>query len=388
MNRVLVVFLKELTDGLRDKRSIFSLLLFPLLGPVLVSVMLAQTAEQLSGADGVELPVVGRDNAPALVRFLEERDITIVDPPADVLGAVEDRDVHAVLIIPDDYGERFRAGKPATVELVMDQSRTDATVTIRRVEALLDGYARSVGTLRLLAHGTNPDLMTPVKVQHVDVSTPKKRAAVFLNLIPMFVLIASFIGGMYTATDSTAGERERGSLEPLLITPISRRALVMGKWLTTVVFSSFNVVFTLAASLIALSRVPMEGMGITLSLSPADTVGVLLAVLPLSVFVGSAQLMVASFARTFKEAQTYLSLMIFFPMVPGMMATFSPIKTQLWMMAVPVLGQQQLLSDVIRGDPVAPLGFVLAAVSSLVLGFACVLGTAYLFRRESIVYGR
>lgn len=388
MNRVFVVFWKELVDGLRDKRSIFSLLLFPLLGPVLISVVLTQTAEQLSGADGVELPVVGRDNAPALVRFLEERDIEIVEPPADVLGAVREREVHAVLIIPDDYGARFRAGKPASVELVMDESRTDATVTIRRVEALLEGYARSVGTLRLLAHGVSPELMTPVKVQRVDLSTPKKRAAVFLNLIPMFVLIASFIGGMYTATDSTAGERERGSLEALLITPIARRSLVMGKWLTTVVFSSFNVVFTLAASLLALSRVPVEKMGITLSLSPADTAGVLLAILPLSVFVGSAQLMVASFARTFKEAQTYLSLMIFFPMVPGMLATFSPIKTQLWMMLVPVLGQQQLLSDVIRGEPVAPLAFVLAAVSSLVLGLACVRGTAFLFRRESIVYGR
>ena len=388
MNPVIAVFRKEIVDSLRDRRSLFSLLMFPLMGPLLISVMLTQTAERMSGADGTKLPVVGRDNAPALVRFLEDRGVEIEPPPDDVEGVVRDREVDAVLVIPDDYGERFREAKPAPVELVVDDSRTDASTTVRRVEALIDAYGRSVGTLRFLAHGTTPELMEPAKVQRIDLSTPKKRAALFLNLIPMFVLIASFIGGMHTAMDATAGERERGSLEPLLITPIDRRALVMGKWLTTVLFSSFNVVFTFAGALIALSRVPTADMGMTLSLSPLDVVLVLMAVLPLSVFVGSVQLLVSSFARTIKEAQTYLSLMIFAPMLPGMFTMLTPMKTKLWMTMVPMLGQQQLLSDLIRGEPVMPLGFLLAGVSSLVLGLGCVVATAALFQRERIVYGR
>ncbi len=387
MNGMWAVFRKELVDGLRDRRSLFSLLLFPLVGPLLISVVLTQTAEKMS-AENTKLPVVGRDNAPQLVQFLEQRDIEIVDPPEDVAGAVRDRDVDAVLIIPDDYGERFREARSAHVELVVDESRTDAVATVRRVEALIGAYGKSVGTLRMLAHGTDPQLMRPVALQKVDLSTPKKRAAVFLGLIPMFVLIASFIGGMYTATDATAGERERGSLEPLLITPIDRRSLVLGKWLTTILFSAFNVVFTLVAALVALGRVPTEAMGITLRLSPVDALLVLAVVLPLSLFVGSAQLLVASFARTFKEAQTYLSLMIFMPMVPGMMSAMSPIKTKLWMMAVPVLAQQQVLTDVIRGDTVAPIAYVIAASSSLLCGLACVLVTARLFARERIVFGR
>ncbi len=388
MNGVWAVFKKELIDGLRDRRALFSLVLFPLLGPVLVSVMLSQTMEKMSGASGTKLPVEGRDHAPALIAFLEDRGIEVVDPPADVIGAVKERDVEAVLVIPSGYGEQFRAAKPATIKLVVDESRTDAQGTISRVQALVDGYSRSVGTLRMVAHGANPDLMKAVDVQRVDLSTPKKRAAVFLNLIPMFVLIASFIGGMYVATDATAGERERGSLEPLLITPIPRRSLVMGKWLTTLTFSSVNVVFTLAAALIAMSRVPVEELGVSLTLSPMAVGGVLVAVVPMSFFVASLQLMVASFARTFKEAQTYLSLMIFFPMIPGMMSTLSPIKTKLWMMAVPVLGQQQLLGDLIRGDDPAWEAYVVAAVVSLLLGLLCVVATASLFRRESIIYGR
>lgn len=388
MRAALAVFRKELVDGLRDRRSLFSLLLFPLLGPVLISVILTETADQMSGKDGTELPVVGRDNAPALIQFLEERSIEIVEPPDDVVGAVRDREVDAVLIIPDDYGERFRAAKPAHIELVVDASRTDALATVRRVETLIDAYGKSVGTLRLLAHGTDPHLSQPLDVQKIDLSTPKKRAAVFLNIIPMFVLIASFIGGMYTAMDASAGERERGSLEPLLITPIDRRALVLGKWLTTLSFSAFNVVFTFAAALVALYRVPTDEVGLSLSLTPMDVVSVLAVVLPLCFLVPSVQLLVSCFARTIKEAQTYLSLMIFLPMVPGMMATINPIKTKLWMTAVPVLGQQQLLSDIIRGDAVPSMGYLLAAVSCLALGLASVLATAYLFRRERIIYGR
>lgn len=388
MNPIIAVFRKEIVDSLRDRRSLFSLLMFPLMGPLLISVVLTQTAERMSGADGTKLPVVGRDNAPALVKFLEDRGVEIEPAPDDVEEVVRDREADAVLVIPDDYGARFRQAKPAPVELVVDDSRADASTTVRRVEALIDAYGRSVGTLRLLAHGTNPELMEPVKVQRVDLSTPKKRAAVFLNLIPMFVLIASFIGGMHTAMDATAGERERGSLEPLLITPIDRRALVMGKWLTTVLFSGFNVVFTLFGALLALSRVPTADMGMTLSLSPLDVVLVLMAVLPLSVFVGSVQLLVSSFARTIKEAQTYLSLMIFVPMLPGMLTMLTPMKTKLWMTLVPMLGQQQLLSDLIRGEPVMPLSFLLAGVSSLVLGLGCVVATAALFQRERIVYGR
>jgi sodium transport system permease protein len=305
-----------------------------------------------------------------------------------VVGAVRDREVDAVLIIPDDYGERFRDAKPAHVELVVDESRTDAMPTVRRVEALIEAYGKSVGTLRLLAHGTDPHLSQPVDLHKVDLSTPKKRAAMFLNIIPMFVLIASFIGGMYTAMDSSAGERERGSLEPLLITPIARRSLVLGKWLTTLSFSAFNVVFTFAAALVALYRVPTVEVGLSLSLTASDVASVLGVVLPLCFLVPSVQLLVSCFARTIKEAQTYLSLMIFLPMVPGMMATIKPIKTKLWMTAVPVLGQQQLLSDIIRGDPVEPLGYLLAAASCLVLGLACVVATAHLFGRERIIYGR
>jgi sodium transport system permease protein len=379
---------KELLDGLRDRRSLLSLLLFPLVGPGVVAVVLTQTAEQLSGEAGTRLPVVGREHAPGLVRFLEDHGVEIREAPADIEHAVREREVDAVLVVPEDYGRSYRDGKPARVELVVDESRTEAMATVHKVERLIEAHGKQVGALRLLAHGVSPELSEPVKIDKVDLSTPKKRAAVFLNLIPMFVLLASFMGGMYTATDATAGERERGSLEALLIAPVSRTALVLGKWLTTVLFSVVTVTLTLAATLTALSRVPMGSLGLTLSLGVADSLAILAITLPLSLFVAAAQLLVASFARSFKEAQTYLSLMVFAPMLPGMLTTLSPIKTQLWMTAVPVLGQQVILGDIIRGVHVAPLGVILTILSSALGGALCVLATARLFQRERIIFGR
>lgn len=390
MSPIRVVFLKELTDGLRDRRSLVSLLLFPLVGPLLISFILSQTTDQLSSTDALRLPVVGREHAPGLVAFLDDRGLDVVDAPDDAIGSVTERSERLVLVIPESYGERFRAGRPATVQLVTDEYRTDGQGAIaRRTRDLINAYAAQVGTLRLLARGVSPDLAQTVMVQDVDVSTPKSRAAIFLNFIPMFVLLAAFIGGMFSATDATAGERERGSLEPLLLNPVTRRAIVIGKWLATVVFASFTVLSTLACTLVALSRVSVEELGISsLSLDPSAVLDVLLTTLPLALFASAAQLLTASFARSFREAQTYLSLMVFVPTLPAALVTVMPLKSQLWMMAVPVFGQQVLLMDVIRGDPV-PVGWVVvAATMSTIAALICLLLATALFRRETIVYGR
>jgi sodium transport system permease protein len=387
LNPIRVVFLKELTDGVRDRRSLMSLLVFPVVGPLIIALMLAMTPELLADDNEISLPVIGRENAPALITFLEDRGVVIVDAPADPMGAIRSRKLDVVLVIPDDYSTRFRAGRPATVELFGD-AFNDRGGAARRTRRLLQGYATKVGTLRLLARGVSPDLATPVAVQDVDLSTPRSRAAIFLNFIPMFVLLAAFIGGMYSATDSTAGERERGSLEPLLLNPITRRALVLGKWLAAVAFSAFTLTFTFFCTLVALGRVPIDELGISLTLEPFDIAIVLATTLPLAFFASAAQLLAASFARSFREAQTYLSLMVFIPTLPAALLTVSPLDSELWMMAIPVLGQQVIMMDVIQGDAVQPVAIVLAGVAALAGALICVRFTAVLFQREQIIEGR
>ncbi len=388
MSPLWIVFRKELIDAIRDRRSLMSMLLFPLLGPVMVSVALNFTAQELDQNRDVELPVVGQEHAPQLMAFLHDHRVELVPPPDDYLEAVRIGDSPMVLIVHEDYAERFRDARANTVELVVDQSRTAGAGDRARVRHLLEAYGERLALLRMVARGVDPQLAKPLKVQSVDVSTPAKRAAIFLNLLPMFVLLAAFIGGMYLATDATAGERERGSLEPLLLTPVSRGAIVTGKWLASVLFSAVTVVLTLGLTLVALGTIPLEEIGLHVDIGVTDVLGILLAVIPLSFAAPAAQVLVALFARSYKEAQTYLSIMIFIPTLPGAIFGIKPLEAQPWMYPIPVLGQQTLLTSTIRGEPTPVYGFVLAALGASLLALILVLAAARMLRSERIVMGR
>ncbi|MBW2528804.1 MAG: ABC transporter permease [Deltaproteobacteria bacterium] len=388
MNPVWAVFRKEMVDSLRDRRSLLSLLVYPLIGPLLVGLMFAYLGEREISKEQVRLPVVGQEHAPGLVQSLKDSGIEVVDGPADPEAAVRQAEVDLVLIIPEGFAERFRAARPAPLELVVDRSSTEAHSSVKRVKQRLSAIGARTAALRLLARGVDPQLVRPLDLTEVDVSTPQRRAAHLFGIIPMFVLLAAFIGGMHVATDCTAGERERGSLEPLLITPVPRRALVLGKWLTTVVLSAADVALTLGVTLAVLAQVPLEGLGLRFSVTLADASWLLAIALPLALFAPAAQLTVALFARSYKEAQAYLSYMILVPTLPGVLLSVMQVQSELWMAAVPILGQQLLLMDVIRGEPVSAAALGLALASAVACTLACLVAAARLFRREQIIFGR
>ena len=261
--------------------------------------------------------------------------MVIQDPPADPDAAVRDGDVDLVLVIDEDYGEQFRSVEPAVVRIVHDSSRTASLSSIRRTRNLLRGYSSEVGLLRLLARGVSPGVMQAVRVDDLDLATPAQTAARFFSMLPMFLILGSFIGGLNVAIDTTAGERERQSLEPLLVNPVSRSALTAGKWLTTSVFSLASAWLTLAAFVFMMRFVPLEELEMQLSLGGQQLLLMAVACGPMALFASSLQMFVATFARSFKEAQTYVNLLIFVPMIPGMVAQVYPLQPAPWMMLVP-----------------------------------------------------
>jgi sodium transport system permease protein len=387
MRHVGVVFRKELSDGLRDKRSLFSALILPLVGPLLVVVMFRFIAQQNATTEPVPLPVVGAEYAPGLVEHLRAHDVDVQEPPADPEKAVKSGEVPAVLIVDPDYAKDFRDGRPAKVELLVDDSRNDARSKVRRARRAIEAFSSQVGTMRLLARGVDPRIANAVDVDEIDLATAQQRAANLLNVIPMFVMMAAFIGGMYVATDSTAGERERGSLEPLLGNPVGRTSLVLGKWLATSVLAGASLLATLVTAGIALSRAPLEDLGIEMTFGVAEALRVGLVMLPVAGFAAGVQLVVATFARSFREAQTYLSVLTLLPMLPGMWLTVAPTDSPPWTVVVPILGQQAVLMDVIRGNAVGAVGFVVPAAIAIAFALVCVRVTAWLLGREKIVFG-
>jgi sodium transport system permease protein len=200
--------------------------------------------------------------------------------------------------------------------------------------------------------------------------------------------MAVFVGGLHLAIDATAGERERGSLEPLLVNPVSRFSVVAGKWLAIALATVFAVLVALIGFRLAIARVPLQDLGVKFQLGMPEMLGMLAVCVPLSLFAAALQMTLAFFARTFKEAQTYLSMLVLVPMIPATFISLQPIKSARWEMLVPVLGQTLLMADVLRGEPTPASWFALAALSAVVSSAAMLAWAAQLLRSEKIVFGR
>jgi sodium transport system permease protein len=389
LRQIAVIFRKELTDSLRDRRALYSIAFTVLLGPAMVGFLMNQVADRQREADNVTIPVVGAQYAPALMDWLRQQGgIEIVDGPDDAEEAVRNEQHDFIVVIASDFADDFRVSRPAAVRVISDSSRSSARPQVERVRRLLQRYSGEIGSLRLIARGVSPTAMNVLRLEEVEVSTSQQRAAQILGFIPMFIVLAGFVGGMQIATDATAGERERGSLEPLLINPAPRSAFVAGKWLAAAFVAMVAAVLTTALCMNLPRFLPLEDMGVRFRLGREYAGGILAAVLPVCLFTAALQAFVATFARSFKEAQSYMGFLMLVPMVPGMMSALYPLGNATWMYGVPMLGSHVLLTNVIGGRSPALWAYLLPGLVMLTGALALLRITTTLFRSERIIFGR
>jgi sodium transport system permease protein len=210
---------------------------------------------------------------------------------------------------------------------------------------------------------------------------------VAISVVPMFLILAAFIAGVNVAIDTTAGERERRSLEPLLVNPVSRLAIALGKWGTSSLFGLVGVTLTTLVSLVALRAASLEELGIQISISGGKILALVAIAAPVALLAAGLQMLVATFARSYKEAQTYVAILPFTAMMPTILLQFQPLDTAAWMMAVPAMAQQQLLMDALGGE--VQWGFTaLAGGALLVYALIAMWVTAAMLQRERIIFGR
>ncbi len=391
MKKIWIVFQKELTDTLRDRRSLASALFNALFTPVLligIFVIIGQTFSERAEKP-LALPVAGAENAPSLVQFLEQNNVEIQPAPADPEAEVRAGNFDVVLVIPPGFADDFTAGRPATVRLVVDDSRQAAGVTVNRARNLLTSYSNQIGALRLLARGISPNITDALAIETADVSTPQSQAASFINMTPYILVLVVFTAGLGIVTDTTAGERERGSLEPLLINPVPRRDFVIAKLGATALYTTVMVALTLVALAFMLNVVPLENFfGVRLTVDMSAVLTILLIVLPIVLFASGLQMIIATNSRGFKEAQTTLGLLAILPGLPGLFLAFVPIKSALWMMLLPTFGQQVLINQVMRGETLSALNVAVSAAITLIFGVAFIFVAIRLYQREQVLFGK
>ncbi len=390
IERIRIIFAKEVVDNLRDRKTLVGSLFYPLLGPLIMALLftvLGQTITTKSESP-LDLPVVGAKYAPALIQFLEQNGAAILPGPSDPEAEVRAGNQDVVLVIPEDYAQDLQAGRPATARLVVDLSRQSAAVSIRRAQNLLDAYGRQIGALRLLARGIDPNTVQALAIEETDVATPQSQAALFLNILPYFIIFSVFIGGMYLVIDTVAGERERGSLEPLLINPVARGEFILGKLCATLVFTVASVIETLIGFYIMLNVLPTESFGVQISIGWETLWTIFLIAIPMMLLAAALQMIIATFTKSFKEAQNYLSILPLIPALPGMVLVFMPLKIKLWMMLIPTFGQQLLINQVMRGETLDPVHLVVSAAFTVLVGVEFVLIAIKLYQSERFVFGR
>jgi sodium transport system permease protein len=304
---------------------------------------------------------------------------------ADIRGWISAENELVVLRIPDNFADRFAAGEPAAVQVFADGADSKAGKHSGRLSAAIAGYAARIAGLRLQARGISPMVVQPIVIDDVDVSTPSARATLLLGMLSYVILLATLMGGLYLAIDATAGERERGSLESLLTVPAVRDHLIYGKIAATAVMMLVALAFVASSIAVSLEAVPLETFGMSANFGPGVVWQVFLAVAPFALVAASLLTVVASFTRTYKEAQSWLGIVLLVPTVPIAIASVLAIAPQAPLMLVPSLSQHLLIQGLIRGEPLPAAWAALAAASSLALGVALAWLAGRLYRREAIL---
>ncbi len=384
----LVVMVKEIVDNLRDRQTLFYALLFgPVLLPLILGGSLVASFKQLSiDFDEVStLSVVNASSAPNLVDFLYSNNIDVVDAPDDIDQSVRYGDTLVVLEIPEDFSEALRNASPAPLTLHVNSADKKSSKASRRVRTILNVYEQTINSLRLQHRGIDPATFNALQVIENDVSSEGANGQLLASILPFLFIMSMVMGGYYLAIDTTAGERERQSLEPLLSLPLSRAAIVFGKYGATLAFVTLSSLLT-AISVYTLFRVfPIELLNGQIRFDGATVTRAFLLASPLLFFISALLITVSAITRSTKEAQTYLGLMMIIPMAPFFVLQFLTVRSTSATMPYPMLSQYQLLESAVLGNKIPWHHIALSATGTL-LGTALLLALAsWLYRRERIL---
>jgi len=389
MSAWFTVFKKELRDTSRDRRTLINVLLIgPLAGPAILAIIFTVVSnsvqDQLSKT--YEVAVVNPTAAPQLIQRLRQTGMTAVavNTETELAQLIQNKHQSVGLVIPENFGKRLSSGESAEVDMMFDSSSSNIDTSRPRLEEAIRGYSAEISGLRLVMRGIAPEVTRPILIAERDLATPTSRAGQILKSLPYFLMLSTFLGGLFLAIDATAGERERQSLEPLFTVAISRVELVLGKLFAVMLCSFVSMSLSLLGIVVVTKVIPLDLIGLTIELNGTFVIKSVLCLLPLIFLIGALELAVASFAKTFRQAQSYMGFMQLVFILPGAMIMSLPFNQPDWVYAIPFINQQLMLSKFL-GNATPPV-FMSAIGTALTMGFGLVAlyVTIRLFQSEKL----
>ena len=386
MQAVLTVFRKEISDALRDRRTLLTVLASSvLLGPLVLVAISALVASLESRAEARQVFVAGIEHAPSLKNWFERQTYTVKAAPADYEKQLRKAQLtDPVVVVPADFEAALQRGDSPTVELVSDSANQRSQAGAGPIARLLSGFSRERATLNLALRGISLELLEPMQVEDRDLASTQTRATQITGMLPYFVMMAVLYGALNAALDTTAGERERGSLEPLLMNPSERWVLVVGKW------GAVASVGMLIAVLSCLSFLPgqwvlrSDTLAAMFQYGPREAALFLVVLLPFAAAVSALLMAVAIRCKSFKEAQASSTVVMLAASLLPLVNVFSLGGDSPWHLWVPALAQNVLMTRVLKGESFDTLQVLVPLGVCVVLTSVCVWFVARTLRSAAV----
>jgi sodium transport system permease protein len=333
--------------------------------------------------------MVAPERAPTLVNFLQRAGATVLPAPADWAEQLRSgRLQNAVVAPPEDFEARLARGDTVPVEVSYDESHDRAQPLVSATVRMLQGFNRELGTQRLLARGVSPQVMAAVEVEEHNLAAAQARGARLLFIVPWAALIVAIVGALAVAIDVSAGERERGSLEPLLMNPVPAWAIVLGKWAVVTLYSVAIVLLTLAGFLVSIRLITSETLSALMQLGLRELALFCALLIPFAALMAAVNMLAATFGRTHKEAQTYVSYIAMAAQFSAVVPIFLTVRDATWQLLLPSVAQMTVLMKALRGEPLDAIDLWLPAAVCAAGLVACLYAQARLLGREAIVFSR
>lgn len=377
---------KELRDGLRDRRAVFTLFFIPAFFLALMCIMVLFMLSIQARSVSLTVPVKGAEHAAPLMDWLQEEGVRIRPVTGDPLSLVKSQAQNFVLVIEADFPQRFQHYDDAKLLLIYDGSRSDIQGPVARLNYLVQQWSGTIGSLRLINRGISPQIVQAVSVEEVDIANDQQLASQLFAIIPVMLVMIVFTASIGFSVDMMAGEREKHSLEPLLLNPVPRGVIVAGKWITAMLCTLLVLLGTVVALYFLLPTLPLEQLGFQYRLTMSQLLQAVVVALPLIALATILQLLVSLFAKSFKEAQTYISLLVMVPVALCYYVLFSDVQ-QGWQNWVPVMGPLVTMERIFADRGAGAGQCLISCANSLALAIALAFVLTSQLRREKIIYG-
>ena len=380
------VFRKELIDALRDRRTLLMVLISSVaIGPLVLVLISSLVAGLEKRAEARELLMQGHEHAPTLVNYLQRQTFTVRAPPADYERLLKDNKLgDPVLVVPKDFELVLSRGEVPVLELVGSSSNTRAQSAMSRVQRTVQGFNQEQVALRLVVRGVPLSVLEAVQLDERNVASPGSRAVQLATMVPFFVLMAVLYGALNAALDTTAGERERGSLEPLLMNPAPHGGIVLGKWGAVASVAMLIALLSCFSFLPAQALLRSESLAAMFRFGIGEAAAFVLLLLPLAGALSALLMAIAIRCKSFKEAQANATVVVLGISLLPMMMVFNQEGEKPWHLLVPALSQVTLMSRVLKGEPSSLGELALPVLVAGLVVVVCLLYVARSLRRAAV----